>query len=403
MPSRRTREVVNRRQFLGRAGMLAGAVALGPSLLAACGGDDDDTSSGTKGSTSGADLGGGGDPKRLVISNWPLYIDPTEKGTTGTVDLFKKATGINLAYHEDFNDNNDFFAKIQPDLQAGKKLPQDIIVPTYWLTERLIGLDWLDPLPLDLVPNKKNLREDLVKPSWDPDGIYSLPWQSGITGIAYNIKAAGRELKTMDDLLDPKFKGKIGFLTEMRDSIGLLMLNTGADPSKPTYDAAQPAFEKLEKAKKDGQIRQFTGNDYQDDLVAGNFVACVGWSGDISQLALDEPNLRFAVPEEGGMLWSDTMVMPKGAVNRTAAAKWMDYCYDPVNAARIEAYIGYWSPVNGVREEYAKSPDKDVAAFADSELMFPTDEMLKQTHVFGDLSEDEETKFDDRFAEITGG
>jgi spermidine/putrescine transport system substrate-binding protein len=403
MPSRRTREVVNRRQFLGRAGMLAGAVALGPSLLAACGGDDDDTASGSKSNPNGADLGGGGDPKRLVISNWPLYIDPTEKGTKGSVDLFKQATGINLSYHEDFNDNNDFFAKIQPDLQAGKKLPQDIIVPTYWLTQRLVGLDWLDPLPLDLVPNKKNLREDLVKPSWDPDGIYSLPWQSGITGIAYNVKAAGRELKTMDDLLDPKFKGKIGFLTEMRDSIGLLMLNTGADPAKPTFDAAQPAFEKLEKAKKDGQIRQFTGNDYQDDLVAGNFVACVGWSGDIAQLALDEPNLRFAVPEEGGMRWSDTMVMPKGAVNRTAAAKWMDYCYDPVNAARIEAYIGYWSPVNGVREELAKNSDKDVAALADSELMFPTDTMLKNTHVFGDLSEDEETKFDDRFAQITGG
>jgi spermidine/putrescine transport system substrate-binding protein len=402
MHTRRPRQVVNRRQFLGRAGMLAGAIAIGPSLLAACGGDDDDSDAGSKGSASG-DLGGGGDPKRLVISNWPLYIDPSEKGTKGSVALFKEATGINLTYNEDFNDNNDFFAKIQPDLQAGKKLPQDIIVPTYWLTSRLIDLEWLDPLPLDLVPNKKNLREDLVKPSWDPNGIYSLPWQSGVTGIAYNIKAAGRELKSMDDLFDPKFKGKIGMLTEMRDTIGLLMLNTGADPTKATFDSAQPAFEKLEQAKKDGQIRQFTGNDYQDDLVAGNFVACVGWSGDVAQLALDEPNLRFAVPEEGGMRWSDTMVMPKGAVHRTAAAKWMDYVYDPVNAARIEAYIGYWSPVNGVREELAKNPDKDVAALADSPLMFPTDDMLKRTHVFGDLSEDEETKFDDKFSEITGG
>jgi spermidine/putrescine transport system substrate-binding protein len=393
---------VNRRQFLGRAGMLAGAIAIGPSLLAACGGDDDDSDAGSKGSASG-DLGGGGDPKRLVISNWPLSIDQSEKVTMGSVALFKEATGINLTYNEDFNDNNDFFAKIQPDLQAGKKLPQDIIVPTYWLTSRLIDLEWLDPLPLDLVPNKKNLREDLVKPSWDPNGIYSLPWQSGVTGIAYNIKAAGRELKSMDDLFDPKFKGKIGMLTEMRDTIGLLMLNTGADPTKATFDSAQPAFEKLEQAKKDGQIRQFTGNDYQDDLVAGNFVACVGWSGDVAQLALDEPNLRFAVPEEGGMRWSDTMVMPKGAVHRTAAAKWMDYVYDPVNAARIEAYIGYWSPVNGVREELAKNPDKDVAALADSPLMFPTDDMLKRTHVFGDLSEDEETKFDDKFSEITGG
>jgi spermidine/putrescine transport system substrate-binding protein len=271
------------------------------------------------------------------------------------------------------------------------------------LTARLIGLGWLDPLPLDEIPNKKNVRPDLQHGSWDPDGLYSLPWQTGISGIAYNIKAAGRELKTMDDLFDPKFKGKIGMLTEMRDTIGLLMLNTGADPSKPTFDAAQPAFDKLEKAKNDGQIRQFTGNDYQDDLVAGNFVACVGWSGDVAQLALDEPNLRFAVPEEGGMRWQDTMVMPKGAPHRTAAAKFMNYVYDPVNAARIEAYIGYWSPVTGVREELAKNPDKDVAALADSELMFPSEDMLKHTYLFGDLSEEEETKFDDRFAQITGG
>jgi spermidine/putrescine transport system substrate-binding protein len=400
MHTRRPRQGVNRREFLGRAGLFAGAVALGPSLLAACGGDDDN-SSGASASTSAKNTGGGGDPKRLVMSNWPLYIDPTEKGTTGSVDLFKAETGINFTYTEDFNDNNDFFAKIQPDLQAGKRLPQDIIVPSSWLTKRLINLGWLDPLPLDLIPNKKNLRPDLQHGSWDPQGLYSIPWQTGISGIAYNIKAAGRELKTMDDLFDPKFKGKIGMLTEMRDTIGLLMLNTGADPSKPTFDAAQPAFDKLDRANKAGQIRQFTGNDYQDDLVAGNFVACVGWSGDIAQLALDEPNLRFAIPEEGGMRWQDTAVMPKGAVHRTAAAKWLNYVYDPVNQARIEAFIGYISPVVGVREEYAKH--KDTAAYAKSELMFPSEATLSQLSLFGDLSEEEETKFDERFAEITEG
>jgi spermidine/putrescine transport system substrate-binding protein len=400
MHTRRARSSVSRREFLGRAGLLAGAVAIGPSLLAACGGDDDDSASGAP---SSANTKGGGDPNRLVISNWPLYIDPTEAGTTGSVNLFKQATGINITYKEDFNDNNDFFAKIQPDLQAGKRLAQDIIVPSSWLTARLIDLEWLDPLPLDEIPNKKNLRADLQHGSWDPDGLYSLPWQTGITGIAYNIKAAGRELKTMDDLLDPAFKGKIGMLTEMRDTIGLLMLSTGKDPAKATYDNAQEAFDKLEKAKNDGQIRQFTGNDYQDDLVAGNFVACVGWSGDISQLALDEPNLRFAVPEEGGMRWQDTMTMPKGAVHRTAAAKWMNYVYDPVNAARIAAYVGYYSPVVGVQEELAKSKDKDVAALATNELMFPTEDMLSNLHAFGDLSEEEETKFDERFASISEG
>ena len=224
----------------------------------------------------------------------------------------------------------------------------------------------------------------------------------GVTGIAYNIDETGRALTTMDDLFDPAFKGKIGMLLEMRDTIGLLMLSTGADPSQPTYDDAQEAFEKLEQANADGQIRQFTGNDYQDDLVAGNFVACVAWSGDVAQLALDEPALRFVIPEDGGMQWSDTMVMPKGAPNRDAAAKWMDYVYDPVNAARIAAYIGYISPVDGVRDELAKSSDPDVARLADSDLMFPTDEMLAQVTPFGELDEEQEAEFDARFAEITG-
>jgi spermidine/putrescine transport system substrate-binding protein len=400
MHTRRARSAVNRREFLGRAGLFAGAIALGPSLLAACGGDDDDSSSA---SPEDVDTGGGGDPNRLVMSNWPLYIDPTEGGTKGSVDLFREETGINFSYKEDFNDNNEFFAKIQPDLQAGKRLPQDIIVPSFWLTARLIDLDWVDGLPLDEIPNKSNVVESLQNPSWDPDGLYSIPWQSGITGIAYNIEATGRELKIVDDLFDPAFKGKIGMLTEMRDTIGLLMLSTGKDPSKPTFDDAQEAFDKLEKANNDVQIRAFTGNDYQDDLVAGNFVACIGWSGDISQLALDEPNLRFVVPEEGGIRWSDTMVMPKGARNRTAAAKWINYVYDPVNAARIAAYIGFISPVAGVQEEFAKNPDPEIARFADSELMFPTEDILSQTSVFGDLDEDEETQFDERFADITEG
>jgi spermidine/putrescine transport system substrate-binding protein len=180
------------------------------------------------------------------------------------------------------------------------------------------------------------------------------------------------------------------------------MLAEGKDPSTATFDDAQSAFEIIEQAKNDGQIRRFTGNSYQNELISGDFVACIGWSGDVAQLALDEPSLRFAIPESGAMRWTDVMVMPKGAPHRTAAAEWMNYVYDPVNAARIAAYIGYISPVAGVREELRKNPD--TAAYADSPLLFPDDEMLEQTSVFNlELSEEEEAQFDQRFAEITGG
>jgi spermidine/putrescine transport system substrate-binding protein len=180
------------------------------------------------------------------------------------------------------------------------------------------------------------------------------------------------------------------------------MLADGKDVSDPdiTFDDASGAFERIERAKADGQIRQFTGNDYMDDLAAGNFVACVGWSGDISQLALDNPDLRFVIPEAGGMRWSDVMVIALDAPNIGNAAKWMDYVYDPVNAARIAAYVGYNSPVQGVREELRKDPE--TAPLADSPLMFPDEETLAQTHVFASLDEDEEAKFEERFSAITG-
>ena len=390
---RLARPPLTRRQFLGRAGAFAGAVAIGPSVLSACGGDDDD------GGASGGNGGSGGN--RLVISNWPLYIDPTEGGVTGSVDLFREETGIDISYSEDFNDNNEFFAKIQPDLAAGNVIEQDIIVPTYWLAQRLIDLGWVDELPLDEIPNASNVVAEFENPSWDPEGRYSLPWQAGITGIAYNIDAAGRELTSMDDLFDPAFRGKIGFLSEMRDSIGLLMLADGADPANPMFADAEASFARLEEAKGNGQIRAFTGNDYQDDLVAGNFVACVAWSGDVAQLSLDEPALRFVVPESGGMRWADVMLMPKGAPNRSSAAEWMNYCYDPVNAARIAAWVTFISPVEGVQEELAADPETE--ALAENPLMFPDDAMNANLTVFGALDEDAEAEFDARFAEITEG
>jgi len=205
----------------------------------------------------------------------------------------------------------------------------------------------------------------------------------------------------MADIFDPAFKGKVGMLTEMRDTVGLVMLLTGNDPSTATMDSANEAFEMIEEAKDSGHIRQFTGNDYMDDLASGNFAVCIGWSGDISQLALDDPNLKFVVPEEGGMQWSDTMVVPSGAENAGNVATWMNYVYDPENAARIAAYIGYNSPVEGVREVLAAGDDFE-KSLAESPLMFPDDATLSQLSVFADLDEDTEAEFDERFSSIIG-
>ena len=371
---------LSRRQFLIRSGAFGAAGLALPQFLAACGGDD-----------------GGGNT--LFFENWPAYIDPTEDGLTGTVDRFAKASGVDMRYTEAFNDNVEYFAKVQPILGRGDKIDPDLIAPTSWLAGRLISLGWVDKLPLDKVPNKSNLRDDLVKPAWDPTGEYSLPWQTGFAGIAYNLDVTGRELTSVEDLWDPEFAGKVGALTEMRDTIGVILLSMGIDISTLTsFDQAAPAFEKLEQVKADGQIRRFHGNDYFDDLSNGNFAATIGWSGDVAQIQLDNPAVRFLFPPSGATSWADTMVMPKGAVNRDAAAKWMDFVYDPVQAAQLTAWVQYVSPVKGVRDEVEKiDPD-----LANNPLIFPDEATLANTRSFATLSEDVEADFDAAFSKIIG-
>ena len=373
----------SRRELLIRSGVVGAAGLSLPAILAACGGDD----------------GGGGGADELFVENWPYYIDPTEDGATGTIDRFVAASGVKTTYSEAYNDNLEYFAKIQPLLGTGKTIDPDIIMPTQWMAGRLRKLGWLEKLPVDKVPNAKNLEDAFKNPPSDPTGEYSLPWQAGTAGIAYNIDVTGRELKSVADLFAPEFKGKIGMLTEMGDTIGLLLLGLGINPSTVTsFNDAAPAFEQLEKAKADGQIRAFTGNDYMDDLSLGNFAACVGWSGDILQLQADNPSARFVIPEEGGTLWWDTMVVPKGAKNTAAAAKFMDYVYDPVQAAQITAWVQYMSPVKGVREELAKIDPE----LADDPLLFPDDATRARLYAFADLSDDVEAEFEEAFSAITG-
>ena len=378
---------LNRREFLVKSGLIGLGAASLPAFLAACGG-----SSPASDPTAAFD----GGKKELFFENWPLYIDDA------SVADFQKATGISMKYTEAYNDNNEYFAKVQPLLAKGDSIAPDLLAPTFWMAARWVQLGWAQKLPLDMIANKANLRDDLDSPSWNPGNEYSLPWQTGIAGIAYNLKATGRELKSTEDLFDPAFKGKIGMLTEMRDTMGIIAMGMGKKLTDvTTFDQMADAFDRVEKAKKDGQIRAFTGNDYVDDLSAGNFAACVAWSGDVLQLTKDNPDVRFIVPEEGGTSWYDSMIWVKGSENSDSVAKWIDYVYDPVNAARITASVQYISPVKGVQEELRKMGG-DAAKLAEDPLLFPDAETFGRLQSWGALSEEEEAKFDEAFASITG-
>ena len=378
---------LSRRQFINRSAMAAGSLALGSTLLSACGGGKEAAKGGD---TSAAAAGGGA--KQLNISNWPLYIDPK------TVPEFEAATGIKTTYTEDINDNNEFFAKIDEPLKRGQSIDRDIIVLTDWMAARMIRLGYLAPFDDSLFPNKANLVPGLRDVSFDPGRKYTIPWLSGMTGVGYNPKKTGRELTSINDIFDPKFKGKVTMLTEMRDTVGLVMLGLGKDPTTCTVDDAKAACAKIKKARESGQVRKFTGNDYAADLAAGNIAVAIAWSGDIQGLAADNPDLRWFAPKEGAMLYSDNMMIPKTSTNVASAMAWMNYVYDPAHSAQIVNSAPYLSDVVGAGEALAKiNPD-----LAKSELVNPPAELRARLHVFKALDDAEETQFNQLFQDAIG-
>lgn len=333
----------------------------------------------------------------LSVSNWPEYIDEDDGDYTSTLTDFQAASGLKVSYTPDVNDNVEFFAKVRNQLGACQPTGRDLFVLTDWMAARMIDAGWIQQLTKANVPNlDKNLISSLKGPGWDPNRDYSAPWQSGFTGIAYNKSLVG-EVGSMSELLTRSdLKGKVTMLTEMRDTMGLLLLSEGADPSNFTDDQWGTALEKLSKARTDGQIRAFTGNEYINDLAAGNIAACVAWSGDVA--AAEDPNLVFVPPEEGLMIWSDNMLVPVQGTHKANAEKWIDYYYDPAVAAKLAAYVWYVCPVEGARAEMEKIDP----SLVDNPLIFPTEDYLAKTHGFMALDEAKASQYEKDFADVTG-
>ena len=337
--------------------------------------------------------------KRLVVSNWPAYIDP-RRTKQSTTSVFQDTTGITVDYTPDVNDNSEFYAKVKNQLGSCQPVKRDIMVLTDWMAARMIELGWVQKLDTSKIPNvTANVIDALRNRAWDPDFSFHVPWQSGLTGIAYNSEATG-EVRSFEELLTrPDLKGKITLLSEMRDTMGFLLKMTGADPSDFTDDEWHNAIDKLQSVVSAGQVRAFTGNEYIQDLAAGNIVACEAWSGDVIQVQLDNPAIKFVTPEEGLMLWADNMLVPNLAQHQANAELWMDYYYQPDVAAKLAAYVNYICPVKGAQQEMEKI-HPDLAA---NPLIFPDDETLSKTMSFMALKEAQITQYEGEFADVTGG
>jgi spermidine/putrescine transport system substrate-binding protein len=273
-------------------------------------------------------------------ANWPAYIDIDDNGKYPTIEKFTKETGIAVTYTEDINDNAEFFGKIQPDLAAGNPTAYDLIVMTDWMIEKMNRLGYLEQLDKAQLPNiAANMDPLYVDPWYDKGNKVSVAWQSGITGIGYNPTLTGREITTFDDLLDPKFKGHVGMFSEMRDTMCMALLSMGVKPENATVDQVKAAGNKLLAAQQAGQFRNFYGNDYYDELANKNLWISIAWSGDITQMELyDNPDVKFVVPDSGGMHWTDNMAIPNKAAHPTDAHALINFWYDPANAVPLSEY-----------------------------------------------------------------
>ncbi|MFF2330520.1 MULTISPECIES: spermidine/putrescine ABC transporter substrate-binding protein [unclassified Streptomyces] len=391
------RGALTRRSLLRASGM--GALAVGGlGTLSACG----IPPAKREGDAAAASDDHSATEKQINFSNWTEYMDVSEdEKHRPTLEAFTKRTGIKVKYTEDINDNVEFFGKIKPQLAAGQDTGRDIIIVTDWLAARIIRLGWAQKLdPANLPHAFANLSSQFRTPDWDPGRSYSYPWTGIPTVIAYNSKATGgRKVDSITQLLDdPTLKGRVGFLSEMRDSVGMTLLDLGKDPGSFTDADFDAAIGRIQKGVDKKQIRRFTGNDYTADLDKGDIAACVAWAGDIIQLQAGNPDIKYAIPAAGYITSSDNMLVPAKARHKTNAEKLIDYYYEPPVAAELAAYINYVCPVDGVREELAKI-DQEMAS---NTLILPDKEMAARSHSFRSLTAEEETAYEEKFAKLIG-
>jgi len=380
---------LSRRSFLAGAG--GSAVALG---LAACASDSELVAAEDISATD----------KTLNWSNWPFYIDEDDDGNYPTLDRFQEQTGIAVNYMVDYDDNNTYYAKVRDQLQLGQDIGADIVVPTEWMAARWGQMGFVQELNEANVPNKVNVVDSLANPDWDPGRKKSLPWQGGFAGLAYNVDKVG-EIRTVEDLWAPELKGRVVVLSEMRDTIGILMMANGVDISSDWgANEFNKALDVLREQVEAGQIRNVRGNSYTEDLVNEDALVAIGWSGDITLINYengydDGEKWKFVFPESGATIWNDTMVVPIGSPRKANAEALMNYYYQPEVAAEVAAWVNYVTPVKGAYEA-AMDIDPDLA---ENKLIFPDAATLAQAKAFRTLSSDEDNEFQAAFQAIALG
>ncbi|WP_406199262.1 spermidine/putrescine ABC transporter substrate-binding protein [Streptomyces europaeiscabiei] len=343
--------------------------------------------------------------KRLSWANWPLYIDTDDEDDSRrpTLEAFEERTGIAVDYVEEINDNDEFFGKISPALMNHQRTGRDLVVVSDWMCARFVRLGWVQEMDRAGQPNvTEYLDPQLRSPAFDPGRRFAVPWQSGITGIAYNRRKVGREIRRVADLWADDLQGRVTLLSGLDEAFALLMQGNGVDVTRWTADDFHTVCDQVESRVRTGHIRRFTGNDYIKDLAGGDVLACQAYSGDVIQLQADDPDIRFVVPEDGAELWSESLMIPNLARHKTNAERLVDYYYDPEVAAELAAWVNYVCPVPAARDVLASAKDEETAALAEDPLIFPDDAMRARLAVARDITSEERQEFARRWNGIVG-
>ena len=375
----RKAQLSRRAMLLGSAGAIGAASA---ATLTAC-----------------APAGAGADS--IIWANWAAYIDEDDDGNYPTLDRFEDESGVRVSYQIDVDDNNTYYAKVKDQLALGQDIGADTVCLTDWMVARLIRFGYVQELDKSGIPNWKNLLPSLQDPGFDPGRTFSLPWQGGFAGLCWNKELYPKGLKNVSDLWDADLKGRVGVLSEMRDTIGLILREQGVDISSD-FSAAdfEKAVDLFREKVESGQIRNIKGNSYLEDLKNGDTVAAIVWSGDVTVINAEAGDKwEFVIPEAGGTLWNDNFVIPIGTKKQKSVEKLIDYYYQPDVAAEVAAWVNYITPVVGAQAE----AEKIDPALAENQLIFPNEETLAKVQVFRALSADEEQSFGDLFQSVLLG
>ena len=384
--------MMSRRRVL-QYGAIAGAGAFATACGGGIGGGD-----ATQSAAPVEDLS---DSEKVVNwSTWIDYIDIDDAGNRPTLERFKADTGITMNYNEDYNDNNEFYAKVRAQLENGQPIDRDIVTPTDWAANLWISKGYAQKLTLANIPNHGNILPAWMGVDFDPQREFSMPWQSGFGGLGWNRKllkelTGKSELRDVEELWNPKLKGRITILSEMRDSVGLVLMAQGKRADKFTDADFDEAIAYLQDKVDQGFIRQVSGNDYKTAMAAGEVVAAIAWSGDLLN---DPKTYGFNVPDSGGTLWTDNMIIPPGATHKKNAETWMNFYYQPEIAATVAAYVNYITPVAGAQEAMEKVDPTQV----DNPAIFPDDAMMAKIQVFMSLSDAQQSSFEEKFQALAG-